>query len=76
MWKKIGLFCVVGMICQARTSYTEDEILWGHRFESCMSLEKGSYRVDRGAFDKTFTVQTPTISAKEKSDEKEDEVLF
>ncbi|XP_029556052.1 G protein-activated inward rectifier potassium channel 3-like [Salmo trutta] len=70
-----GIVEASGMICQARTSYTEDEILWGHRFESCMSLEKGSYRVDRGAFDKTFTVQTPTISAKEKSDEKE-EVLF
>lgn len=64
------------MTCQARTSYTEEEILWGHRFESCMSLEKGSYRVDHGAFDKTFPVHTLTLSAKEKSDEKEDEVLF
>eukprot|EP00063_Salmo_salar_P017984 XP_013992819.1 PREDICTED: G protein-activated inward rectifier potassium channel 4-like isoform X2 [Salmo salar] len=71
-----GIVEASGMTCQARTSYTEEEILWGHRFESCMSLEKGSYRVDHGAFDKTFPVHTLTLSAKEKSDEKEDEVLF
>ncbi|XP_041863584.1 G protein-activated inward rectifier potassium channel 2-like [Melanotaenia boesemani] len=35
-----------GMTCQARTSYTEDEILWGHRFESCISLDLGVFRVD------------------------------
>ena len=54
------------MTCQARTSYTENEILWGHRFESCMSLEKGAFRVDYGAFDKTFEVQMSPISAKER----------
>uniref|UniRef100_A0AAY5K0T3 Uncharacterized protein n=1 Tax=Esox lucius TaxID=8010 RepID=A0AAY5K0T3_ESOLU len=66
-----GIVEASGMTCQARTSYTEDEILWGHRFESCMSLEKGSYCVDHSAFDKTFPVQTSTLSAKEKSIEKE-----
>ncbi|KAK0148806.1 G protein-activated inward rectifier potassium channel 1 [Merluccius polli] len=54
------------MTCQARTSYTEDEILWGHRFESCLSLEKGAFRVDYGAFDKTFEVQMSPISAKDR----------
>ncbi|KAJ7996961.1 hypothetical protein DPEC_G00223960 [Dallia pectoralis] len=70
-----GIVEASGMTCQARTSYTEDEILWGHRFESCMSLEKGSYCVDHSAFDKTFPVQTSTFSAKEMSIEKE-EALF
>lgn len=53
------------MTCQARTSYTEDEILWGYRFEPCMSLEKGAFHVDYGRFDMTFEVQTPAGSAKE-----------
>lgn len=56
------------MTCQARTSYMEGEIMWGHRFESCMSLEKGAFRVDYSAFDKTFEVQTSALSAKEKSE--------
>lgn len=65
--------CVAGMTCQARTSYTEDEILWGHRFESCISLEKGAFRVDYSAFDKTFEVQMSLHSAKHRSSAKEQE---
>ncbi|KAJ8347530.1 hypothetical protein SKAU_G00261190 [Synaphobranchus kaupii] len=65
-----GIVEASGMTCQARTSYTEEEILWGHRFESCMSLEKGAFRVDYSAFDKTFEVQTSALSAKEKSEGK------
>ncbi|NXE78890.1 KCNJ5 protein, partial [Cochlearius cochlearius] len=53
-----------GMTCQARTSYTEDEILWGYRFEPCMSLEKGAFRVDYSRFEMTFEVQTPAASAR------------
>ncbi|KAG5285009.1 hypothetical protein AALO_G00033040 [Alosa alosa] len=69
-----GIVEASGMTCQARTSYTEDEILWGHRFESCMLLEEGAFRVDYGAFDKTFDVHTSPSSAKAKSEEKEREV--
>ncbi|XP_072518887.1 G protein-activated inward rectifier potassium channel 3-like [Salminus brasiliensis] len=61
-----GIVEASGMTCQARTSYTEDEILWGHRFESCISLEKGAFRVDYSAFDKTFEVQTSPESAKKR----------
>uniref|UniRef100_A0A8C6S9A9 G protein-activated inward rectifier potassium channel 3 n=1 Tax=Neogobius melanostomus TaxID=47308 RepID=A0A8C6S9A9_9GOBI len=61
-----GIVEASGMTCQARTSYTEDEILWGHRFESCISLEKEAFRVDYSAFDKTFEVQMPTESAKDR----------
>ncbi|NWS74748.1 KCNJ5 protein, partial [Crotophaga sulcirostris] len=61
-----GICCLpTGMTCQARTSYTEDEILWGYRFEPCMSLEKGAFRVDYSRFEMTFEVQTPAASAKE-----------
>ncbi|KAJ8275924.1 hypothetical protein COCON_G00076760 [Conger conger] len=70
-----GIVEASGMTCQARTSYTEDEILWGHRFESCMSLEKGAFRVDYSTFDKTFEVQTSALSAKEKSEPKVPEVF-
>ncbi|KAG9348585.1 hypothetical protein JZ751_002321 [Albula glossodonta] len=56
---------LVGMTCRAKTSYTEDEILWGHRFESCMTKEKEAFRVDNGTFENTFAVQTWTGSAKE-----------
>ncbi|XP_068456272.1 G protein-activated inward rectifier potassium channel 3-like [Clinocottus analis] len=60
-----GIVEASGMTCQARTSYTEDEVLWGHRFESCISLEKGAFRVDCSAFDKTFEVQMSSLSARD-----------
>ncbi|KAM4703963.1 G protein-activated inward rectifier potassium channel 4-like [Rhinophrynus dorsalis] len=66
-----GIVEATGMTCQAKTSYTEDEILWGHRFEPCMTLEKGAFRVDYTHFDKTFDVQTPWGSAKEMQELKE-----
>ncbi|KAM9299612.1 G protein-activated inward rectifier potassium channel 4-like [Gastrophryne carolinensis] len=68
-----GIVEATGMTCQAKTSYTEDEILWGHRFEPCMTLEKGAFRVDYSHFDKTFDVQTPWASAKEMHELKESE---
>ncbi|XP_075765893.1 G protein-activated inward rectifier potassium channel 4-like [Pelodiscus sinensis] len=66
-----GIVEATGMTCQARTSYTEDEILWGHRFEPCMTLEKGAFRVDYSRFEKTFEVQTPAASAREMHELKE-----
>ncbi|XP_038564659.1 G protein-activated inward rectifier potassium channel 3-like [Micropterus salmoides] len=66
-----GIVEASGMTCQARTSYTEDEVLWGHRFESCISLEKGAFRVDYSAFDKIFEVQMSRLSAKDRSTAKE-----
>ncbi|XP_050178737.1 G protein-activated inward rectifier potassium channel 4-like [Myiozetetes cayanensis] len=66
-----GIVEATGMTCQARTSYTEDEILWGYRFEPCMSLEKGAFHVDYSRFEMTFEVQTPVASAKELHELKE-----
>ncbi|XP_070839298.1 G protein-activated inward rectifier potassium channel 3-like [Chaetodon trifascialis] len=71
-----GIVEASGMTCQARTSYTEDEVLWGHRFESCISLEKGAFRVDYSAFDKIFEVQMSRLSAKDRSTAKEVEAVF
>lgn len=70
------MLCVAGMTCQARTSYTEDEVLWGHRFESCISLEKGAFRVDYSAFNKTFEVQMSLLSAKDRSTAEEREIDY
>ncbi|XP_077448221.1 G protein-activated inward rectifier potassium channel 3-like isoform X2 [Stigmatopora argus] len=71
-----GIVEASGMTCQARTSYTEDEVLWGHRFESCISLEKGAFRVDYSAFDKTFEVQMSKLSEKERRDATQQELGF
>ncbi|XP_048859126.1 G protein-activated inward rectifier potassium channel 1 isoform X1 [Brienomyrus brachyistius] len=60
-----GIVETTGMTCQARTSYTEDEVLWGHRFLPVMSLEEGFFRVDYSQFHNTFEVPTPSYSVKE-----------
>ncbi|XP_018427199.1 PREDICTED: G protein-activated inward rectifier potassium channel 3-like [Nanorana parkeri] len=60
-----GIVEATGMTCQAKSSYLENEIIWGHRFEPCMTLEKGAFRVDYKRFHKTFEVQLPHCSAKE-----------
>ncbi|XP_004561871.2 G protein-activated inward rectifier potassium channel 3 [Maylandia zebra] len=71
-----GIVEASGMTCQARTSYTQDEILWGHRFASCISLEKGAFLVDCSAFDKTFEVEMSPLSARNRSHAKDEESIF
>ncbi|XP_075184801.1 G protein-activated inward rectifier potassium channel 3-like [Anomaloglossus baeobatrachus] len=68
-----GIVEATGMTCQAKSSYIESEIIWGHRFEPCMTLEKGAFRVDYKRFHKTFEVQLPRCSAKELEEMKEQE---
>ncbi|CAL1599459.1 unnamed protein product [Knipowitschia caucasica] len=63
-----GIVETTGMTCQARTSYTEDEVLWGHRFLPVMSLEEGFFRVDYSQFHNTFEVPTPPHSVKEQEE--------
>ncbi|XP_024071495.2 G protein-activated inward rectifier potassium channel 3 isoform X1 [Terrapene carolina triunguis] len=60
-----GMVEATGMTCQARSSYLMDEVLWGHRFMSVLSLEDGFYEVDYNSFHQTFEVPTPSCSAKE-----------
>ncbi|CAL8370260.1 unnamed protein product [Arctogadus glacialis] len=63
-----GIVETTGMTCQARTSYTEDEVLWGHRFFPVISLEEGFFKVDYSQFHATFEVPTPPYSVKEAED--------
>ena len=35
------------MTCQARSSYTEDEVVWGHRFQEVLVLAEENYEVHR-----------------------------
>lgn len=56
---------LAGMTCQARSSYLVDEVLWGHRFMSVLTLEDGFYEVDYNSFHQTFEVPTPSCSARE-----------
>ncbi|KAM6909812.1 G protein-activated inward rectifier potassium channel 3 [Xenentodon cancila] len=58
-----GIVEATGMMCQAKTSYIETEIEWGARFEPCMTLEKGSFRVDLRRFHSTYQVPLPNCSA-------------
>ncbi|CAL8389426.1 G protein-activated inward rectifier potassium channel 1 [Gadus morhua] len=63
-----GIVETTGMTCQARTSYTEDEVLWGHRFFPVISLEEGFFKVDYSQFHATFEVPTAPYSVKEAED--------
>ncbi|XP_040899756.1 G protein-activated inward rectifier potassium channel 3-like [Toxotes jaculatrix] len=58
-----GIVEATGMMCQAKTSYIETEIEWGARFEPCLMLEKGSFRVDLRRFHTTYKVPLPNCSA-------------
>ncbi|XP_016407814.1 G protein-activated inward rectifier potassium channel 3 isoform X2 [Sinocyclocheilus rhinocerous] len=60
-----GIVEATGMMCQAKTSYIETEIEWGARFEPCMTLEKGAFRVDLRRFHSTYPVPLPPCSAQE-----------
>ncbi|XP_062972602.1 G protein-activated inward rectifier potassium channel 1 isoform X1 [Elgaria multicarinata webbii] len=63
-----GIVETTGMTCQARTSYTEDEVLWGHRFFPVISLEEGFFKVDYSQFHATFEVPTTPYSVKEQEE--------
>ncbi|XP_068098051.1 G protein-activated inward rectifier potassium channel 4-like [Hyperolius riggenbachi] len=60
-----GMVEATGMTCQARSSYVENELLWGHRFMPVLTLEEGFYEVDYDTFHNTDETPTPTCSAKE-----------
>ncbi|XP_068098821.1 G protein-activated inward rectifier potassium channel 4 isoform X2 [Hyperolius riggenbachi] len=60
-----GMVEATGMTCQARSSYVDREVLWGHRFNPVLTLEKGFYEVDYTTFHDTYETPTPSSSAKE-----------
>ncbi|KAL8173742.1 UNVERIFIED_CONTAM: G protein-activated inward rectifier potassium channel 4 [Gekko kuhli] len=53
------------MTCQARSSYMDTEVLWGHRFTPVLTLEKDFYEVDYNSFHNTYETNTPVCCAKE-----------
>ncbi|CAF0788292.1 unnamed protein product, partial [Brachionus calyciflorus] len=73
-----GIVESTGMTTQARTSYLVNEILWGHRFEKLITFQKedGTYKIDYSRFDTTVPIDTPTCSAKELAELKEQENYF
>lgn len=54
-----------GMAVQARTSYVEREVIWGHRFSPILMLENGYYSVNYSGFNDIFEVSTPSTSPEE-----------
>lgn len=56
-----------GQSTQARSSYLNTEILWGHRFDPVVSYNKEAqgYEIDYSKFNETIQVDTPLCSAKE-----------
>lgn len=72
--------CVLstGMTTQARSSYLVNEILWGHRFEKLITFQKedGTYKIDYSRFDVTVPIDTPTCSAKEWAELREQEKYY
>ncbi|KAM4703727.1 G protein-activated inward rectifier potassium channel 4-like [Rhinophrynus dorsalis] len=66
-----GMVEATGMTCQARSSYVENEVLWGHRFMPVLTLEEGFYEVDYDTFHNTYETPTPTCSAKELAEQSE-----
>ncbi len=63
------------MTTQARSSYLVNEILWGHRFEKLITFQKedGTYKIDYSRFNMTVPIDTPTCSAKDLEELKEQE---
>ncbi|XP_008112570.1 G protein-activated inward rectifier potassium channel 4 isoform X1 [Anolis carolinensis] len=60
-----GMVEATGMTCQARSSYMDTEVLWGHRFTPVLTLEKDFYEVDYNSFHSTYETNTPSCCAKE-----------
>lgn len=62
-----GIIESTGQQVQARTSYTEKDILWGHRFKQMIrsDSEKNIYEVDFSKLCQTERVDTPLCSASE-----------
>ncbi|XP_051927754.1 inward rectifier potassium channel 16 [Hippocampus zosterae] len=52
-----------GTLHQTRTSYTQDDILWGHVFQEMIRAGRRRYTVDYVLFNHTAKVLAPEISA-------------
>lgn len=59
-----------GQTTQARSSYLNMEVLWGHRFASVVNynVDRQGYDINYSKFNETVPVDTPLCSARELSD--------
>lgn len=64
-----GVVEATGEMCQSRTSYTQQEVFWGYRFQQLMEFdrEKKRWSVDFTHFDQIKSFPTPLLSAKDMS---------
>lgn len=62
----VGSSDSTGQMTQTRTSYLATEILWGHRFRSCLNYDyiNNSYVIQKELFNQTDVVDTPLCSAR------------
>lgn len=62
-----GTIEATGEICQARTSYTSKDILWGYRFENIVEFDHdhGKWRANFKLFDDVVPFTTPKCSAEQ-----------
>ncbi|KAI5634746.1 inward rectifier potassium channel domain-containing protein [Phthorimaea operculella] len=62
-----GVIETTGQPIQARTSYTEKDILWGHRFESMVTIDhrRELFNVDFSKLSSTERIDTPLCSVAE-----------
>ncbi|CAH1163836.1 unnamed protein product [Phaedon cochleariae] len=57
---------ITGIVSQNRTSYSNSDILWGHRFKHCVEFDdiEHAYMVDYKKFKQAIPFDTPLCSAK------------
>lgn len=57
---------ITGLVSQIRTTYSNNDILWGQRFMTCVEFNEktSSYVVDYKKFKRTVSFDTPLCSAK------------
>lgn len=61
-----GSSTITGQVSQNRTSYTNEDVMWGHRFVNCESYDENlqSYVVDYKKFKQVVPFDTPLCSAR------------
>merc|ERR1712242_8931 len=68
-----GIVESTGVICQARTSYLNTEILWGFRFMPMLFLDRHHFTADHSNFNSTYEIRMTSCSARDKVEGKTDE---
>lgn len=73
-----GVVESTGQTTQARSSYLNTEIMWGHRFDDIVSYNKDKqcYEINYSRFDSVADIETPLCSASNMEDfyKRQDEI--